>query len=261
MDALHQLGGVPPGWQVSPLQGDVAAGRRSFKDLGCASCHKVAGEKFSESPPTGPGPELTGMGAHHPAAYFLESIINPNAIVVDGPGWITEQGQSMMPVYPDLTVTQLEDLVAYLISLTSGDPHAGHSMPPAANPGEGSIERPLPPATQASAFLTQRYEVLPGRVQAFEAWFRDEGARRLLAVDGLLTIETFVDATRGSPSVTTVWGFRDNAALLAFVNSNDAATIALGTEFDRFITPHDHKVFRTPPVYRAEDLSRQRVSR
>lgn len=256
MAALHQLGGVPPGWQLNPLTGDVAAGRRSFEDLGCHSCHKVAGEKFSESPPNGPGPELTGMGAHHPAAYFLEAIINPDAVVVEGPGWVTEQGRSTMPVYPDLTVTQLEDLVAYVSSLTTGDPHAGHIMPGAAKPdGSKATERPAAPTQAATAFLSQGYEVLPGQVQAFEAWFRSEGARRFGAVEGLVAIDTFVDETRAGPSLTTIWSFHDDASLLAFVNANEAATIAVATDFDRFVTPHDHKVFHAPPLYRAAALS------
>src|SRR5207249_752462 len=46
----------------------------------------VAGESFA--PPTGPGPELTGMGSHHPAEYFLESILTPDAVLVDGPEYV-----------------------------------------------------------------------------------------------------------------------------------------------------------------------------
>src|SRR4029450_4538589 len=43
MDALHQLGGIPAGWQLTLLPGDVEAGRRTFEEVGCPSCHKVAG--------------------------------------------------------------------------------------------------------------------------------------------------------------------------------------------------------------------------
>lgn len=260
MDALHRSGGVPPGWQLTLRSGDVAAGRRSFADLGCASCHQVAGERFSEQPPSGPGPDLTGMGSHHPAAYFLEAIVNPDAVVVDGPGWASPQGRSTMPAYPDLTVTQLEDLVAYLASLTTGDAGAGHVMIPAMATGTAGAptvaDRPAPPATAAHAFFAQSYDVAPGKVQAFEEWFRREGGRRFLAaVDGLLGIETFVDTMRAGPVVSTVWSFRDDAALLAFANTPDAATVAVGTEFDAFVGPHDHELSRTPPIYRAPGLS------
>jgi hypothetical protein len=260
MDALHQLGGVPAGWQLTLLSGDADAGRIAFEELGCNSCHKVAGEKFSEQGTTGPGPELTGMGSHHPPGYFLEAILNPDAVLVDGPGFVSHQGRSTMPVYPDLTVTQLEDLVAYLASLKSDDPHAGHHMPGPA--GQGGVaaqpnpaDRPVPPDTAARIFFAQSYDVVPGRVQAFEEWFRSTGAQRFLSVDGLVSVETFVDATRASHVVTSVWGFRDEAALNAFMSSNDPAAIAVGTEFDGFVGPHDHQVFRARPIYRAPALS------
>ncbi len=255
MSALHQLGGVPPGWQLSPLTGDVAVGRRSFEALGCPSCHKVAGEKFSATEPSGAGPELTGMGGHHPPGYFFEAIINPNAVVVEGPGWVSAQGLSNMPVY-DLTVAQVEDLVAYLASLTAGDPHAGHVMPGMATADTTSTaERPAPPANAAQAFFTQTFDVMPGKLVAFENWFRSEGAKRFLAVDGLIAIDTFVDTTRAGPIMTSIWSFRDDGAMLAFANTNDAATIAVGTEFDTFVGPHDHRLSHTPPIYRVPDLS------
>src|SRR2546428_3292227 len=115
MAALHQAGGVPRGWRFTVPPGDVAAGRRTFADAGCPSCHRVAREAFP--PPTGPGPELTGMGSHHPAEYFVESILTPDAVLVDGPDYIGPDGRSVMPSYPDLTLRQLADLVAYLKSL------------------------------------------------------------------------------------------------------------------------------------------------
>src|SRR6266404_155919 len=68
MAALHQAGGVPPGWRFAVPPGDVGAGRRTFADAGCPSCHRVAREAFP--PPTGPGPELTGMGNHHPPSVL-----------------------------------------------------------------------------------------------------------------------------------------------------------------------------------------------
>src|SRR3954452_13817221 len=72
MAALHQEGGVPLGWQPTLAPGDPAAGRRAFVDLGCGSCHRVGGDAAAASSVAQPGPELTGMGSHHPAAYFAE---------------------------------------------------------------------------------------------------------------------------------------------------------------------------------------------
>lgn len=58
------------------------------------------------------------MGEHHPPGYLLESVINPNAVIVEGPGYTGPDGRSIMPSYADrLTVPELLDLVAYLRTL------------------------------------------------------------------------------------------------------------------------------------------------
>ena len=120
---VHAGGGVPRGWKFTlPAGGDVARGRTLFADLECYKCHVVKDGGF---PPLGAdgkkGPELTGMGRHHPAEYFAESILDPSAVILDGPGHIGPDGRSIMPSYADsLSVTQLLDLVAYIRSLDSG---------------------------------------------------------------------------------------------------------------------------------------------
>src|SRR5262252_4231915 len=50
MAALHQAGGVPPGWGFTPPPGDAIAGRQAFIDFGCFSCHAVQGEPFPAKP-------------------------------------------------------------------------------------------------------------------------------------------------------------------------------------------------------------------
>ncbi len=76
----------------------------------------MAGERFP--PSAGLGPDLTGAGEHHPAGYLLESVINPNAVIVQGRGYTGPDGLSSMPSYADrLAVQELLDLVAYLRSL------------------------------------------------------------------------------------------------------------------------------------------------
>lgn len=113
MQGLHDSGGVPKGWIFTPPSGDAARGRRVFARLECFACHRVQGEGFPA--PSGPGPDLTGMGAHHPAGYVAESILNPNAVIVEGPGYTGPDGLSIMPDYRrSLTAEELIDLVAYL---------------------------------------------------------------------------------------------------------------------------------------------------
>ncbi len=116
MEELHASGGVPTGWTFAPPAGDAARGREVFTRLECFTCHAVAGERFPR--PSKPGPALTGVGGHHPAGYLLESIMNPNAVIVEAPGYTGPDGRSIMPDYRDsLSARDLIDLVAYLKSL------------------------------------------------------------------------------------------------------------------------------------------------
>lgn len=124
MEELHKAGGVPPGWKFAFPAGDPAKGRQVFVDLECFSCHQVKGEAFPPGKKDDVGPDLTGMGGRHPTDYLLESVLNPNAVIVEGPGFTGPDGLSKMPDYRDsMTVAQLIDLVAYLKSLTEGDDH------------------------------------------------------------------------------------------------------------------------------------------
>ncbi|HEV8673357.1 MAG TPA: iron transporter [Methylomirabilota bacterium] len=123
MEELHRYGGVPPGWRFAVPAGDPRAGREVFAKLECYRCHAVRGEQFGEGALVGggPGPELSGMGTLHPAEYLAESILNPNAVIVAGPGYTGPDGRSTMPDYRDaVMVGELLDLVAYLASLGAG---------------------------------------------------------------------------------------------------------------------------------------------
>lgn len=113
MEELHERGGVPKRWMFTPPGGNAAHGRAIFVSLECFACHTVQGEGFPA--PRRQGPDLTGMGAHHPPGYLAESVMNPNAVIVEGPGYTGPDGLSIMPDYRDnLTLSELIDLVAYL---------------------------------------------------------------------------------------------------------------------------------------------------
>ena len=125
-EELHRLGGVPPGWQFRFPDGDRTAGRAVFAKLECYQCHTIQGEDFPQTSVSAGniGPELTGMGDHHPVEYFAESILSPNAIIITGPGYTDADGMSIMPDYRDtMTVAEFIDLLAYLQSLKGGDAH------------------------------------------------------------------------------------------------------------------------------------------
>jgi len=123
MKELHEMGGVPPGWTFALPQGDPAKGRAVFVRIECYSCHTIRGESFPREPGQA-GPDLTGMGLHHPVAYFAEAIIHPNRVILIGEGYTGPDGLSTMPNYnEDLTVAELIDLVAYLKSLQGNMQH------------------------------------------------------------------------------------------------------------------------------------------
>jgi cbb3-type cytochrome oxidase cytochrome c subunit len=71
---------VPPG--------DPVEGRDAFVTMECFACHTVKGEDFPKTSKRRQeaGPDLTGMGSHHPPEYFAESIMNPNRVIVQGAG-------------------------------------------------------------------------------------------------------------------------------------------------------------------------------
>ena len=131
MGELHAAGGVPPGWTFTLPPGDAAKGKEVFTRLECYSCHIVEGQGLPVKATDKTGPQLTGMGAHHPAEYLAQSILDPNAVILtDVPDWVGPDGLSKMPSYNDsLTLEQWIDLVAYLKSLTGGRPQHEHDRP------------------------------------------------------------------------------------------------------------------------------------
>jgi hypothetical protein len=195
---------------------------------------------------SGAGPDLTGMGSHHPEAYFVESILNPDAVVVDGPGWVDPDGRSIMPSYPDLTVAEVADLVAYLVSLV--DPSMVHSDAAGA---PSTLPGPRPAA--AGIFLVHLYDPRLARIPDLEAWLGGEMSHLLRTEGGAVSVETYVDRTGLRPSLVTVLGFRDEASLTQFVDGPLGARFAAG--FTPLAGAHTRYVMRGPPVYRAPSLS------
>lgn len=130
------------GWRFTlPKGGDPVKGRAVFMKLECFSCHEVKGETFPPPSPGGTiGPELSAMAAHHPPEFFAESIINPGAVIEKGRGYEGPDGTSKMPSFnEDITVTDLLDLVAYLVNLKP--PAASASPTPSAPPATGREHR------------------------------------------------------------------------------------------------------------------------
>ncbi len=72
--------------------GDAERGREVFTSQPCVQCHRVAGE--------GPEicPDLSAIGASQSAEYIVESVLDPNAVIVKGFKqailvWVDEDGE------------------------------------------------------------------------------------------------------------------------------------------------------------------------
>ena len=125
-------------FNYSNAQGDIAGGKAIFNSK-CASCHQVHKE--------GTGPALAGVEARHKWAdhgELLKWINNPAAYIATDAytrGLVTQYG-SMMQAFPDFTMKDVEDVVAYI-----------NSVPP---PGSGPKDTDVPsgaPESNSNAII------------------------------------------------------------------------------------------------------------
>lgn len=270
MDELHRTGGVPPNWVFALPTGDVDAGREAFVHYGCHTCHVVQGEDFVVDPAeVSPGPDLTGMGSHHPEVYFVESILNPDAVIVEGPGYEGADGRSTMPAYPDLSLEDLVHLVTYIKSLDDpdADPHAHHMMG-AEMPFSGRVDLTQSDTPQEAeeasarsgeppksfAFFVQTYSVREGQLAALERWFEAEGGPAFRSFEQLQELDTHVDRTRGPESMVTIFGFSHMEHLRDFLA--DRRVGEAFEKFDDFGESIERQIYETRPLYRVGSLSK-----
>ncbi|MFQ5894446.1 MAG: c-type cytochrome [Nitrospinota bacterium] len=133
-----ELASAATGPSIKFPEGDPEEGKEVFQEMECFKCHKVAGMDFPvpKGEVGGVGPDLTGIGDVQTEEYLIESIVNPNAVIVRGEGYTAADGMSKMPEFAEsMTVGQLQHLVAFLKSLKA--PAAG-AAPGPARAGEGS---------------------------------------------------------------------------------------------------------------------------
>src|SRR5262245_9141286 len=102
-----------PATAAAPPSG--ASGQELVQQWGCITCHKFDG------PDKLVGPSLWDVGARKDANYIRESILEPDAVVVEGfpPGLMkgTLDGQGF---YQKLSLQDLNTIVNYLTSLKGG---------------------------------------------------------------------------------------------------------------------------------------------
>ena len=117
-------------------EGDPEEGRYAFEENRCYQCHVVEGVEFDEEAGEGGiGPDLTEIGSIQTRTYMVESLLDPNKVVVaDPPGqapgdegsYRNEYGDSKMPEFHDtMTLRQLLDIAAFLTTLQGKEENAG----------------------------------------------------------------------------------------------------------------------------------------
>lgn len=98
--------------------GEVDAGREAFADLGCDSCHTVAGGQAKTVVSAHPGPQLGAKQAEYGPVRIAVSIVAPSHEVAPAYLESLDAAGSPMGDYSEaMTVRQLLDLVAYIRSL------------------------------------------------------------------------------------------------------------------------------------------------
>jgi len=129
--ALLLLSAMPAAAQelAQPLTGqpgDAARGKAVAvnSDLGnCLICHAIPIPEVPEGAAGDLGPSLAGVGGRMSAAELRQRIVDPKAINPDTimPGYFVTEGltrvQNQYEGRPVLTGQQIEDLVAYLMTL------------------------------------------------------------------------------------------------------------------------------------------------
>ena len=101
--------------------GDPIAGRQTFLELKCQTCHRVAGDDFDLQVHGSAGPQLGSALAAQSADAVASSIAAPGHTISREPGaWQRPDGPGMQDYSRVMTVRQLIDLVSYIRSLPSG---------------------------------------------------------------------------------------------------------------------------------------------
>lgn len=101
-----------PATSIVLPEGNHEAGRQAFMSLGCALCHRAAGDRGMPAPASaGEGPVLGPAQAGQTTEWLVDSILNPSHRLPDE---LRSEVESPMVAYTDITFRQLSDVVAYL---------------------------------------------------------------------------------------------------------------------------------------------------
>ncbi len=108
-------------------------------------------------------------------------------------------------------------------------------------------------AKKATVWFVQVYDVKEGQLEPMKKWLTEEGGKQFLDFPGATSFETWVDLISAGPTLKTILGFEDYAAIDRFYA--DERMRAWGEKLDSFIGPHKHYIFRHYPLYLSKTLT------
>jgi len=115
-------------------EGNAAEGKVQFVSLGCVNCHSVVGAELPDPDEAGPVQVRLGSRTGRQMTYgqLVTAIVNPSHRLPIGHRrtGVSANGESRMAPYNDiLTVTQLTDIVAFLLQHYSEAERPGYKYP------------------------------------------------------------------------------------------------------------------------------------
>lgn len=110
-----------------------------------------------------------------------------------------------------------------------------------------------PAAKKATVWFVQVYDVKEGQLEPMKKWLAEEGGKQFLDFPGAASFETWVDLITPGPTLRTILGFQDYAAIDSFYA--DEKMRGWGEKLDSFIGPHKHYIFRRHPLYLSKTLT------
>ena len=103
----------------------ITEGQEVYAAKKCWQCHVIAGKDFGALEKGKVGPDLSSIGAIQPREYMIESIINPDALVVPPVDEHTAEGRSKMPNYVEqIPLNDLMKLAVFLSAQTTAPPES-----------------------------------------------------------------------------------------------------------------------------------------
>ena len=114
--------------------GDAAAGKALFNS-NCAACHKLDG------PSTGPA--LRGVKERHAMGWIYDWVHNSSAMIKSGDAAAVkvfeENGKKVMTAFPQLSTTDIDNIIAYTSEPKPETPKTGPTAGPPGTEGSGGI--------------------------------------------------------------------------------------------------------------------------